>query len=450
MPHTKKDMLQTKKDMPHTKKAVLMLASVASMIDQFNMPNIRLLQEMGYEVHTACNFLEGNTCDARRLKKLKETLDAAGVVWHQWDCPRDIASIKKCWKAYMQLLRLFEKYAFAWIHCHSPIGGALARMAAGPRGIRVIYTAHGFHFYRGAPLRSWLLYYPAEKLLAHWTDVLLTVNREDYRLARRRLKAGAVYHIPGVGIDVERFSVPEQCGQPKRKDARFLKEFDLPKDAVVLLSVGELNRGKNHRVVLAALAELAKTPALDAGDVYYLICGQGPLRDELLLESDRLGIRRYVRMPGYQEDMAWIYQNADIFVFPSLREGMPVALLEAMAAGLPCVVSDIRGNRELIGRTERFSKKRLEKKRLEICRGIAWMQKCFGKRNLPETLECPEELTDILKRMLADDGYRQACGSLNREHVKKYALAAVRKRMKRIYEREEACACGCQETDEND
>ncbi len=189
--------------MSDSKKAVLMIASVASMIDQFNMPNIRLLQEMGYEVHVACNFKEGNTCDAKRIRKLKETLASMQVVWHQWDCPRDVSSVKKCWNAYCQLRRLFRNNTFAWMHCHSPIGGALARIAARKGKIRVIYTAHGFHFYRGAPLRNWMFYYPVEKLLAGWTDVLITINREDYQFAGRRLKAGAVCHIPGVGIDVE-------------------------------------------------------------------------------------------------------------------------------------------------------------------------------------------------------------------------------------------------------
>lgn len=385
-----------------------MLSSVASMIDQFNMPNIRLLQEMGYEVHVACNFKEGNTCDAERLNKLQETLASMYVVRHQWDCPRNIASIKKCWNAYGQLRRLLQAHDFAWIHCHSPVGGALARTAAGLRNIRVVYTAHGFHFYRGAPLRNWLLYYPAEKLLAGWTDVLITVNREDYRFARCRLKAGAVCYIPGVGIDAERFSGM----QPGARDARFLKQFDIPPDAVVLLSAGELNRRKNHRVVLSALAALRRE------DVYYLICGQGPLRGALLQEAERLGVRKYVRMPGYQEEMAWIYQNADIFIFPSLQEGMPVALMEAMAAGLPCVVSDIRGNRELIRKNERFSFEHAGRSRSAGC-----LKNRCDRRGL----------LHILEHMLDDSGYRQVCGLLNQKHVKKYALAAVETQMRKIY-----------------
>lgn len=412
--------------MSDSKKAALMLASVASMIDQFNMPNIRLLQKMGYEVHTACNFKEGNTCDAKRIRKLKETLTSMHVVWHQWDCPRDVVSIKKCWNAYFQLKRLLQKNTFAWIHCHSPVGGALARIAARPRKIRVIYTAHGFHFYRGAPLRNWLLYYPVEKLLAGWTDVLIAINREDYRLARRRFNARAVCYIPGVGIDVERYSDSGMHVQPKVRERQFLEKFDLPQNAVVFLSTGELNRRKNHRIALAALA------ALHRDDAYYLICGQGPRREELQREAERLGVWKYVRMPGYQEEMPWIYRNADVFLFPSLQEGLPVALMEAMAAGLPCVVSDIRGNRELIPKGERFSVKNSKTRG-----GVAHLRKRSGGSH---SYECPQKLLDVLERMLNDSEYRAACGALNQKRVKKYALTAVETRMKKIYEMEDAYA----------
>jgi len=402
------------------KKEVLMLASVASMIDQFNMQNIRLLQEMGYEVHAACNFREGNTCDAKRIQKLKKTFAAMHVIWHQWDCPRSVTPLLKCWNAYRQLQKLLKEHAFAWIHCHSPVGGALSRIAARQQGIRVIYTAHGFHFYRGAPLLNWLLYYPVEKLLAGWTDVLITVNREDYQFARRRLGAGRVCYIPGVGIDLERFAAAKQAECcPHRKtgadvtdlgmsvhaatrDERFSKKYHIPQNAAVLLSTGELSKRKNHRAVIAALA------ALKRQDVYYLICGQGPLRKELLRDAQRLGVGNYIRIPGYQEEMPWIYRNADIFVFPSLQEGMPAALMEAMAAGLPCVVSDIRGNRELVRSSERFS------------------------------LKHPEELLKLLEHMLEDRRYRQACGYSNQEQVKNYDSSAVKIRMQKIYEIEEA------------
>ena len=326
-------------------KNVLMLASVASMIGQFNMPNIQLMKEAGYQVHVACNFKEGNTCDRQQIQELKDVLQEQGVFWHQWDCPRRISPAGRCIRAYRQLWELTERYHFAWVHCHSPIGGAIARVAAHRRKIAVIYTAHGFHFYKGAPLGNWLLYYPVEKLLAYWTDVLVTVNPEDYQFARRRLKAGKVCYIPGIGIDVGKFQAQSGKGMQVAQGAArkaFCKKYQIPEDAVLLLSVGELSRRKNHQAVISALAQI------DRADIYYLICGQGALQETLMRNAQALGVLERVRMLGFQKDVALLYQNADIFVFPSLQEGMPAALMEAMAAGMPCIVSDIRGNRDLI------------------------------------------------------------------------------------------------------
>lgn len=382
------------------REKVLMLASVASMIDQFNLPNIDLLLQMGYEIHVACNFKEGNTCSVKRVCRLQKKLRDMGVIWHQWDCPRDICAAARCWKAYQQLLDLLTHHVFAWMHCHSPVGGALARLAAHAAGIPVIYTAHGFHFYKGAPLKNWLLYYPAEKLLAYWTDILITVNQEDYRFAERCLKAGKVFYIPGIGIDMEQFQTRQRAGS--NDDLYFRRKYSIPEHALLLLSVGELSRRKNHRIVIAALA------ALERKDVYYLICGQGPLRKELWRYAKRLGVADRVRMPGYQEDLVQVYQNADIFVFPSVQEGMPVALMEAMAAGLPCVVSDIRGNRELIARAG----------------GTRFRLGHSGQIT---------QLNRALRQLIKDKKLRACCGAYNRKKIEAYDLSVVLSRMKTIY-----------------
>lgn len=382
------------------RKKVLMLASVASMIDQFNLPNIDLLCQMGYEVHVACNFREGNTCSVKRVCKLQKKLRDMHVIWHQWDCPRDICAPARCRKAYRQLLELFANHAFAWIHCHSPIGGALARLAAHKAKIPVIYTAHGFHFYKGAPLKNRILYYSVEKLLAYWTDILITVNQEDYRFAERYLKAGKVFYIPGIGIDIEQLQTRMRTGSCD--NMYFRRKYKIPEHALLLLSVGELSRRKNHRIVIAALSALRRK------DVYYLICGQGPLRQELWKYAKSLGVADRVRMPGYQEELAQVYQNADIFVFPSIQEGMPVALMEAMAAGLPCVVSDIRGNRELIARAggARF--------------GLGHPQQI-------------KQLNRALWQLIQDKKRRDLCGAYNRKKVEAYDLSVVLRRMKTIY-----------------
>jgi len=373
---------------------MLLLASVASMIDQFNMPNIRLLLEMGYEVHVACNFKEGNTCDDKQIRSLRERLSAMHVVMHQWDCPRSAYAVGKCCRAYRQLYSLLHRNGFAWMHCQSPVGGALARLAAHREGVPVIYTAHGFHFYQGAPLRNWLFYYPAEKLLARWTDVLVTVNQEDYVLARERLKTGKICRIFGIGIDTAKFS-----GCVRQADrAAFCRKYRIPQDAVILLSVGELSRRKNHQAVIRAAAGLRRK------DVYYMICGQGPLQEELMHLAQKCSFADRVRMVGFQQDPAVFYQNADIFVFPSLQEGMPVALMEAMAAGMPCIVSDIRGNREL----------------------IPGGKAVFCPKN-------PAELQKALRRMLENRQQWIRFGTRNKQKVCGYSQPAVQAKMEKIY-----------------
>lgn len=378
------------------KEKVLLAASVASMIVQFNMPNIRLLLEMGYEVHVACNLKEGNTCSVSRIQAWKAELEQMQVALYQWDCPRSAYAVGKCWHAYWQLWELAGRSPYAWIHCQSPVGGVLARLVAHQRGIGVVYTAHGFHFCQGAPGRNWLLYYPVEKLLSHWTDVLVTVNREDSLLARQNFHAGKNCAIPGIGVEVERF----QAGARDRAVAKagLRRQLGIPETAVLLLSVGELSRRKNHRAVLRVLAGLQRE------DVYYVICGQGPLRDELQRQAKRYGIADRVRMPGYMQDIRAAYQAADIFVFPSRQEGLPVALLEAMASGLPCIVSDIRGNREL----------------------IPWKKCRFAPGR-------PGQMRGLLLELIGDGRLRELYGKYNQTRVRAYDLQAVQQKMERIY-----------------
>ena len=384
-----------KQEKEYPDQRVLMLASVASMIDQFNMPNIRLLLEMGYEVHVACNFSEGNTCDIRQIRSLQKRLAAMHVVMHQWDCPRSVYAVGKCCRAYRQLCGLLDREGFAWMHCHSPVGAALARLAAHRKGVPVVYTAHGFHFYQGAPLRNWLLYYPAEKLLAHWTDVLITVNKEDYRLALKKLQAGKVWRIPGIGIDIAKFS-----GCPRQLDrSAFCRKYDMPQDAVILLSVGELSRRKNHQAVIRAAAALRRM------DVFYVICGQGPFQKKLLHLAQRCFFADRVRMVGFQQNPAVFYQNADIFVFPSLQEGMPAALMEAMAAGMPCIVSDIRGSRELI-----------------------------PKGSMVFRPQKPDELRKALEEVIGSRQQWGGYGMQNRQKISAYSQSVVQNRMKKIYQ----------------
>ena len=243
-------------------------------------------------------------------------------------------------KAYFALKKLIEENDFDIIHCHTPVGGVLTRLAA--RDVRakghtkVIYTAHGFHFYKGAPLLNWLVYYPIEKDLSRYTDVLITINKEDYAIAKNKMHAKRTEYVPGVGIDIGKIKSVKVDRNKKRA------ELGIPKDSIMLLSVGELSKRKNHEIVIRTL------PQIKDKNVIYAICGKGALESYLKKLADKLGGSDRVFLLGFRTDVTEICKAADIFVFPSLQEGLPVALMEAMACGLPIVCSKIRGNTDLI------------------------------------------------------------------------------------------------------
>lgn len=238
-----------------------------------------------------------------------------------------------------QLLELMKKEKYDIVHCNTPSGGMVGRVCAAQARIpKVIYMAHGFHFWKGAPLKNWLLYYPVERFLAHYTDRLITINHEDYACAQHfhYRKGGRAEYVPGVGIVTKRF---ERNNEIRRNTRR---EFGISDRETVLLSVGEINRNKNHKVVIEAIAELGQK------DFRYIICGTGDFIKEYQRLVKSLGLQKQVLFAGYRTDIDRFYQAADAFVISSFREGLPVSLMEAMSAGLPCIASRIRGNVDLI------------------------------------------------------------------------------------------------------
>lgn len=320
----------------------LVLASVASMIDQFNMPNIRLMIEMGYAVDVATNFIEGSTCSVEKINVLKGTLREMNVRCFQIDFSRNVLNIGQNIKAYKQTKKIIDENNYALIHSHSPIGGFLSRIAARnarKHGTKMIYTAHGFHFFKGAPLINWLVFYPIEKLCSRWTDVLVTITHEDYHLAQNKMHAKKVVYVSGVGIDTAVFA-------PKANDAvinaKKREELKLAMTDTVMLSVGELNRNKNHEIMLRAMAQLGNT------DLHYVIAGRGDLKDYLEKLARELGVADKLHLLGFRSDVKELFKIADFFAHPSFREGLSVAVMEAMANALPVICTEIRGNTDLI------------------------------------------------------------------------------------------------------
>lgn len=321
-------------------KKALIVTTISGFVPQFEMNNVFTLQKMGYEVHYASNFHNPHYgSDNHRL-------DGTGIICHQIDFVRSPFHVAANLKAYRQLYILLQEQMFDFIHCHTPMGGVLGRLAAEQNRrkqhvtCRVIYTAHGFHFFRGAPFINWIFYYPVERWLAHFTDILITINREDYQRAKRfhlRRLEGKVEKVNGVGIDVTYY----QKITIDREAVR--KEIGVKKGQLFFLSIGELNRNKNHRIMIEALAKIKK-------DICYVICGEGKSKKNLEKLIKKYQLENKVQLLGYRRDIPELLKAADLFVLPSFREGLSLSLQEAMACGVPVIASDIRGNRELIDR----------------------------------------------------------------------------------------------------
>ena len=375
-------------------KKALVITSVASMVDQFLLPNVRLLQDIGYEVHVACNFEKGNTCSNERIVALKTKLDEWDITYCQIDFARDVTKVSDHLLAYKQVKKIICENKYELIHCHSPIGGLITRFAcrkARKNGTKVFYTAHGFHFYKGAPFKNWLLYYPVEKICAHYTDVLITINHEDYALAKKKMKAKRVEYVPGVGIDLEKFGNVEVDRVAKRQ------ELGIPEDATLLLSVGELNENKNHETVIRAIADM---------DVCYIIAGKGGLQEHLQGVIEELGMTDRVKLLGFRRDVEELCRTADVFVFPSFREGLSVSVMEAMASGLPIACSNIRGNTDLVDENggDLFEPSDLSSCKVAIDRILSSNLRQMGAYNLEKVNKFSlkrvnEQMSDIIKRL---------------------------------------------------
>lgn len=317
-------------------KRALMYASVASMIQQFNMNNISLLQELGYKVDVACNFEFGSTISQEKVEALKTRLKEIDVDFYHIPVPRKITDIHNLKLSYSQTKELMNKNQYQLIHCHSPIGGIICRIANknsnNYENTRMIYTAHGFHFFKGNNPFKNFLFRNIERYGAKYTDTLITINKEDYAAAKKfkLRKNGTVEYVPGVGIDIDKIN------SIQGNKEELCKELNIPSDSTILLSVGELNDNKNHKVVIQSLPELPN-------NVHYIICGTGPLKEQHEKLAKELHVENRLHLLGYRSDVIKIMRSCDIFIFPSKREGLGLAAIEAMACGLPLITSNRHG-----------------------------------------------------------------------------------------------------------
>lgn len=313
-------------------KKLLFISNISNSVGSFAIASIAAAKKCEFEFYYAANW-DGATED-----QIADDEKKYGIKIVHIDLDRSPYSIKNL-KAYNQLVNLIKKEKIDYIHCNTPVGGLLGRLAGEKCNVKkIVYEAHGFHFYDGAPKKNWLIYYPVEKWLAKKTNAIITINNEDFERAKAfKLKNnGKAYYVPGVGMELSQYNVVNSVRVNKRKEL-FLQDTDF-----VLISMGDLIERKNYELAIEIVAKLNNT------NVHYLICGKGPEEEKLRILSTKLGIDKQIHFLGFRNDIKELLKAADIFLFTSKQEGLARSLMEAMASKLPCVVSKIRGNTELI------------------------------------------------------------------------------------------------------
>lgn len=311
---------------------VLLTATVQSHIVQFHKPLVEMLHAHGCEVHVAArdNLAEKNGLKLDFVEKVYNVPFARS--------PKSTDNLK----AYKKLKKIIDDGHYDIVHCNTPMGGIVTRLAARAarkQGTKVFYTAHGFHFYQGAPKKNWMVYYPIERFFAeHYTDKLITITAEDYKLASEKFKC-KVERIHGVGVDEKRYFPVDEA-----EKLRCREKLGFRADQKIILNIGELLPNKNQQMAIRMMVGIAK----EYPDALLLIAGNGPEKENLERLIDGLKLGNNVQLLGYVTNLQEYQHIADVCVACSKREGLPLNIVEAMMSGTPVVASVNRGHRELI------------------------------------------------------------------------------------------------------
>ena len=368
-------------------KKVLFTAKVDSHIANFHIPYNKWFKDMGYEVHVASN---GDSCIPYVDVKYNLNFE------------RNPLSFKNL-KVYFKLKQIINDNKYEIIHCHTPIGGALTRLAskkARKDGCIVIYTAHGFHFLNGGGKINWLIFYPIEKFLAKYTDCLITINQEDYNLAvKKNFKSGEIKLVNGVGVDLDKYTISNEKEKKILREKNFLSNNDF-----VLIYVAELNSNKNQGMAIDAIDTLR----YKIGNIKLLLVGEGILKEEYKEKITSLGLQNNIYMLGQRNDVNELLKLSDVAISTSRREGLPRNIMEAMATGLPIIVTNSRGNRDLVS---------------DKLNGYV-----IG-------IDEKNELAEKINILYEDINLRKSLGQKSLELVDKYSLKVVFNDMVAIYKR---------------
>ena len=310
-------------------KKILIIATVQSHIAQFHKKFIKSLQKDGFVVHVAAR----NNLDEKDTLKLSEPNKIFDLNFSR--SPFSLRNLK----VLRELRYIINNENYDIIHCHTPMGGVLGRMAAKKArrsGTKVIYTSHGFHFYKGSPIINWMLYYPIEKILSNKTDAIITINQEDYMLAKKKFKKSKVYKVNGVGIDEERFN------NFKPFDLRSC--FPKVKKPYILTTIGELNDNKNQLFLINSMRKITKMNP----DIVLVLVGDGPNYIKYKNKIHKYDLQDNIIMLGYRRNIAGILNETDLLISASKREGLPMNLIEAIIMNKKIIASNIRGHKDIV------------------------------------------------------------------------------------------------------
>lgn len=366
----------------------MLVTSTDLMMIQFLVPHVKYLSEHGWEIEVACSPV------GARVDEVKRALDGVSPVHvvHLYRNPAKPGNLT----GYRELRRLIQSGSWDVIWTNEPVMGVVTRLAARTArraGTRVVYMVHGFHFYEGAPKLNWMIYYPIERVMSRFTDTIVTINHEDYERAGK-MHAGNVKYIHGIGVDTSRLHRSEEC-------CNIRQEIGVDEDTFLVLSVGELNQNKNHQVIIKALEQLKDR------EIHYVICGKGDMLESLAEMAELEGVGENVHFMGYRKDVVDIYPQADVFAFPSYREGLGLASLEAMYSGIPLVTSNLRGPAD------------------------------YMENGVTGFMCAPDDFkgfADAIYRLKENRSLRLHCGEHNQEAVKPYCLENVKQEVRNVFE----------------
>ena len=310
------------------KPKLLLVANLAKEhVLKFHVPTIKMLAENGWTVDVAC---AGG-----------EVVPYCQKQYHM-SYKRSPFSLKT-FKGIKELTHIINQEDYDIVYCHTPVGGVVARIAARKarkKNCKVIYFAHGYHFYKGAPLKNWLVFYPVEKVLSKMADSIILINKEDYNLTKKKFKNCCAYILNGMGVDFKRFKVEEADSVR----SAYRRDMNIPNNAVVLIYLAELIKNKNQFFLLEVLKELLKTN----DNIYVVLAGIDHSNGKVLQYAEKLGVSEHVRFLGWRDDIANLYAMSDICTATSIREGFGLNLVEAMVCGVPVVASKNRGHETII------------------------------------------------------------------------------------------------------